>query len=113
MSKQKHSILFGISAPDGRGIYHLTCTPAVLHVAPDDEIEFSAGGLAFSVVAKGKSPISDVYIQNNGQTDQGTATTTVLNVAGAYSFACAVLADDGKIYMDANCPMIPIDPGLR
>lgn len=104
----EHSITFGISDADSRGTRHLTCEPAVLHVKAKDTIVFSAGGYPFSVVVKGSSPIDRTYIQNNGTDPEPSV--TVQGSAGVYSLACAVYIG-GKVYIDANCPSIPIDPG--
>ena len=113
MSAQANNLTFTVTFgiienPVGSGRFHLTCEPAVLHVAPGDYIKFHAGGLPFSVVAKGKSPIRDLYIQSEGK----PVTSRVLDVGCACSLACAVF-DKNKIYIDANCPAINPDGGIQ
>ena len=96
---------------------NLTCQPAVLHAKPNEYIEFSANGSAFSVVFKGLSPFQnavDIRVEKNGKPIKVMVDSNAK--PGVYSLACAVgYAKNGieKISMDANCPPIIIDPGFR
>ena len=91
--------------------FDLTISPTVLHVIPGDTIIFKSNGDAFTVIAKGSSPLNKADIRGiKGEEVEAIVETAAAR--GAYLFACAVYKD-GKIYMDANCPPIIIDPGTH
>ncbi len=106
-----------VENPEDKKIYHLACNPTVLHVMPGDTIIFKAlqgrDKRPFTIVAKGLSPLDKVYIQSDGQSDGEEISSRVMDGSGSYTLACAVLSKDNIIYMDANCPPIIVDPGLK
>ena len=88
----------------------LTCIPTVLHARPGQPIQFESDGLPFSILSNGLSPLNRVDIRSAGKPEDVSARVDAQ--PGVYSFACAVFCN-GRIYMDAGCPSIIIDPGFR
>ena len=107
---------------------NLTCTPAVLHVTRNANIEFSSQmGEAFAIQAKGVSPLVKADIRSvpsspiDPSSPKARASVAPISVhrpitvavradvePGVYSFACALYANE-QIYMDAACPAVIVD----
>ena len=86
---------------------NLKYTPAQLRAWRNDDIDWQCG-YPFAIQFTGASPCVAAGYQSGGpQAARGKVRADAQ--PGTYPYACAVYAND-KVYLDAACPVIIIDP---
>jgi len=88
----------------------ITYSEPKAHVKKHDKIQWESQAGPFAIQFTGATPIE--YQGNHSTVSNGTGghvlTGQVGGDKGDYLYACSVYAD-GKVYLDARCPVIIID----